>query len=57
MSGATERFTARRSTPTRSDYDELPEAIRAWITRKEWLWLSDREKATYVQEATEPEVE
>lgn len=36
-------------------FDELPEAVRYQITHKEWLWLSDGEKARYVQNQTEPE--
>lgn len=36
-------------------YDELAEGIKGDITLKEWLWLSDTEKARYVQTATEPE--
>lgn len=40
-----------------SSYEELPDAIRAIYTEKEWLWLSGTEKATLVQRETEPEVE
>lgn len=36
-------------------YAQLPEAIKATMSQHEWLWLSDREKATLVQDETEPE--
>lgn len=36
-------------------YEDLPEFIRADYSPVEWLWLSDREKATLVQSETEPE--
>lgn len=36
-------------------YLSLPEAIRWGLTRKQWLWLSDAEKASLTQNATEPE--
>lgn len=38
-----------------ASYDELGEPIKASITHKEWLWLSDREKARFIRTATEPE--
>ena len=37
------------------DYDELPEPIKLSYTRAEYLWLSDAEKATLVQQECEPE--
>lgn len=49
--------TQRMITMAVSRYGELPDAIRAIYTEKEWLWLSDAEKATLVQRETEPEVE
>ena len=36
-------------------YDDLPASIRGSITPKEWLWLSDLDKATLVRQETEPE--
>lgn len=36
-------------------YDELPAFIKARFSEKEWLWLSDGEKARLVQTETEPE--
>jgi len=38
-----------------TDYDRLPEAIRHRFSRKEWLWMSDREKRDLVQSECEPE--
>lgn len=37
------------------DYDQLPAAIRAELSLREWLWLSDLEKTLLVQRMTEPE--
>ena len=37
------------------DYDTLPEAIKAVISPKEYLWLSDAEKARLIETETEPE--
>ena len=36
-------------------YQELPKAIQVSYSEKQWLWLSDREKAKLVQTETEPE--
>lgn len=36
-------------------YTKLPDAIKTDMSHKEWLWLSDQEKATLVQTETEPE--
>jgi hypothetical protein len=38
-----------------ASYDELPEGAKATSTHQEWLWLSDMEKARFVQNLTEPE--
>lgn len=38
-----------------ADYRALPESIKAYVSLKEWLWLSDTEKARLVQTETEPE--
>lgn len=40
-----------------SNYSELPEAIRAVFSEKEYLWLSEKEKAELQQRETEPEVD
>lgn len=37
------------------EYDELPEVIKATMPHREWLWLSDAEKARLIQDETEPE--
>lgn len=39
------------------DYESLPEAVRQYYTREEYLWLSDEEKADLVRANTEPEWE
>lgn len=41
----------------KDDYSELPESIKEIVTRKEYLWLSDAEKARLVQSETEPDHE
>lgn len=38
-------------------YSALPEPIKASMTHKEWLWLSDAEKQRLIQTETEPETE
>jgi hypothetical protein len=38
------------------DYEKLPASIQAIYSRKEWLWLSDAEKAGLVERECEPEV-
>ena len=35
-------------------YDKLPESIKMYVTRKEWMWLSDAEKHALVTEECEP---
>jgi hypothetical protein len=37
------------------EYDDLPAFIKQQFSVKEWLWLSDSEKARLVQGETEPE--
>lgn len=36
-------------------YDQLPEVIRQYYSRTEYLWLTDEQKAHLTQENTEPE--
>lgn len=44
------------SLATASDpYDQLPEAIRQYYSRNEYLWLSDDQKAHLIETETEPE--
>lgn len=40
-----------------ADYDALPDAIKQHYTLKEWLWLTDSQKAGLVQAETGPEWE
>lgn len=40
-----------------SDYDALPEAVKATYSEQEYLWLSDGEKARLLQTETEPEAD
>lgn len=40
---------------TNDDYDELPEVVRQYYSRKEYLWLTDQQKADLIQLETEPE--
>ena len=41
--------------PTGDDYNDLPEPVRFAVSRQEYLWLSDAEKARLEQDLTEPE--
>lgn len=41
--------------PNAGDYDKLPDVIRHQLSPKEWQWLPDASKASFVQQATEPE--
>lgn len=46
---------AKTPAATKKDpYDELPESVRMYMTRTEWLWLSDAEKHALVSEECEP---
>lgn len=36
-------------------YEELPECVRQYYSRAEWMCLSDREKTNLIQTETEPE--
>ena len=37
------------------DYEQLPEAIKQTMTRTEYLWLSDLDKAHLIQQECDPE--
>lgn len=37
------------------DYDELPESLKGAYTVKEYLWLTDSQKAGLLRLETEPE--
>lgn len=39
------------------DYEKLPAAIKEIVSEREYLWLSDAEKARLEQTETEPEPE
>lgn len=39
----------------KSDYDQLPEPIRMIVNEREYLWLSDEQKANLIQQECEPE--
>lgn len=41
-------------TPT-DPYDALPDSIKQYYSRSEYLWLTDSQKATLQQDETEPE--
>lgn len=40
--------------PSKDAYDALPESIKMYMTRPEWMWLSDKEKHALVAEECEP---
>lgn len=43
--------------PDTDGYESLPEVLKQYYSREEYLWLSDEEKARLVQSETEPEWE
>ena len=40
-----------------TQYDALPEAMKPFITRQEFRWLSDEEKLNLQAQMTEPDAE
>lgn len=40
-----------------SEYSQLPQAIRDTFSEREYLFMSDREKAALTQTETEPEID
>lgn len=40
-----------------SPYQQLPESIRMVVTEREYLFMSDSQKADLIQTETEPEVD
>ena len=48
-----------RSMPqlTNDDYEALPECIRQYYSRQEYLWLSDQQKQDLLRAETEPDEE
>ena len=51
MSSAMDSDSTNPSDP----YDQLPESIRQYYSRREYLWLTDAQKADLMQRETEPE--
>ena len=47
--------TAVDSSMGDKQYEVLPEAVKGVVSRKEYAWLSDAEKARLERELTEPE--
>ena len=43
--------------PTSDEYEALPECVRQYYSRTEYLWLTDRQKAGLLQAETEPDYE
>lgn len=37
------------------EYDNLPEPIKLGLTREDYAWLTDEQKATLVQQECDPE--
>lgn len=50
-----EDVRASLDSDTCAQYDELPDSIKATLSRKEFIWLTDKQKAELVQQATEPD--
>ena len=46
-----------RLLTTQSEYDRLPESIKAVYSERQYLWLSDKDKKNLIQSETEPECE
>ena len=51
MSSPTDECSTTASDP----YEQLPEAVRQYYSRSEYLWLSDDQKAHLIENETEPE--
>lgn len=47
--------TDENSTTASDPYEQLPEAVRQYYSRSEYLWLSDDQKAHLIENETEPE--
>lgn len=45
----------RQAAGQATGYEELPTCVKAVYSPREWLWLSDAQKAGLVQLETEPE--
>jgi len=51
MFSATDEPSKTNSQP----YDELPECIRQYYSRNEYLWLGDAQQARLIEQECEPE--
>ena len=51
MSSRMAEFSETPSDP----YEELPEPVRQYYSRQDYLWLTDEQKAHLIQTETEPE--
>lgn len=51
MSSATPEPSKNPSDP----YEQLPECVRQYYSRTEYLWLSDAQKARLIESECEPE--
>lgn len=40
-----------------SDYDDFPDAVKATLTREQWAWMPDSERAGYLGHVTAPDPE
>jgi len=48
-------LTDALATAEQDDYTLLPEPIKCFLTRDEFLWLTDSQKASLIQQECEPE--
>ena len=54
MSSPTDDVLSSRSDSP-DPYEQLPEAVRQYYSRSEYLWLTDDQKAHLIEAETEPE--
>lgn len=47
--------TAGSSEIPSGPYDELPDPVRQYYSRQDYMWLTDEQKAHLIQTETEPE--
>lgn len=45
----------KASAPTATEYDALPESVKATYSYREWLWLPDDQKARLIEIETTPD--
>lgn len=45
------------SATSHPDYDKLPRCIQSIISRKQYLWMGDKERARLVEDICYPESE